>query len=115
MTDSQTKLKGLLRELFQLDNADLDFGIYRIMNAKRVEIERFLDSDLLPQVKQAFEQYQSSDSVGIKAELDKTIQQAKEMGVADAEMLPKVKELRGRLAVAVDAPLGEPRPVLRQI
>lgn len=102
MTDSQSKLKSLLRELFQLDNADLDFGIYRIMNAKRVEIERFLDNDLLPQVKTAFEQYQSSDSVGIKAELEKTIQQAKDMGVADPETLPKVKELRGKFAGAVD-------------
>jgi adenine-specific DNA-methyltransferase len=102
MTDSQTKLKSLLRELFQLDNADLDFGIYRIMNAKRVEVEGFLDNDLLPQVKKAFEQYQSSDSVGIKAELAKTIQQAKEMGVADPEALPKVKDLRTTLAGAVD-------------
>ena len=33
MADSQTKLKNLLRELFQLDSADLDFGIYRIMNS----------------------------------------------------------------------------------
>lgn len=24
-----------LREMFQMDQADLDFGIYRIMNAKR--------------------------------------------------------------------------------
>ena len=44
------KLKAKLAELFQLDQADLDFGIYRIMNAKREEITRFLDKDLLPQV-----------------------------------------------------------------
>ena len=44
------KLKAKLAELFQLDQADLDFGIYRIMNAKRDEITRFLDRDLLPQV-----------------------------------------------------------------
>ena len=101
MTDSQAKLKSLLRELFQLDNADLDFGIYRIMNAKRVEIERFLDNDLLPQVKKAFEQYQSSDSIGIKADLDKLIQQLKDAGV-DPESAPKVKELRAKLAGGVD-------------
>ena len=29
------KLKRLLAELFQLDQADLDFGIFRIMNQKR--------------------------------------------------------------------------------
>ena len=29
------KFQRLLRELFQFDCADLDFGIYRIMNYKR--------------------------------------------------------------------------------
>jgi adenine-specific DNA-methyltransferase len=32
------KFKKLLAELFMFDQADLDFGIYRIMNAKRGEI-----------------------------------------------------------------------------
>ncbi len=40
------KLKTKLFELFQLDQADLDFGIYRIMNARRAEITRFLDKEL---------------------------------------------------------------------
>jgi len=31
------KFKKLLAELFMFDQADLDFGIYRIMNAKRDE------------------------------------------------------------------------------
>ena len=30
------KLKAKLSELFQLNQADLDFGIYRIMNARRL-------------------------------------------------------------------------------
>ena len=58
MASNQEKLLGLLKELFQLDQADLDFGIYRIMNQKRDEIVRFLDKDLLPQVKEAFTQVQ---------------------------------------------------------
>ena len=101
MADSQTKLKYLLRELFQLDSADLDFGIYRIMNTKRAEIERFLDNDLLPQIKEAFLQYQSSDSAQIKADLEKVIQQMKDAGV-DPELSPKVKELREKLSTAID-------------
>ena len=101
MADSQTKLKTLLRELFQLDSADLDFGIYRIMNSKRSEIERFLDNDLIPQIKEAFLQYKSSDSAHIKAELDKVIQQLKDAGV-DPELSPKVKEFRERLSAAID-------------
>ena len=41
------KLKGKLKELFQFDSSDLDFGIYRIMNYKRKEIEDFIENDLI--------------------------------------------------------------------
>lgn len=41
------KFQQLLRELFQFDCADLDFGIYRIMNHKRDAVERFI-VDKLP-------------------------------------------------------------------
>ncbi len=40
------KFQELLRELFQFDCADLDFGIYRIMNHKRDAVERFIVEDL---------------------------------------------------------------------
>ncbi|MGC8779121.1 MAG: site-specific DNA-methyltransferase, partial [Candidatus Caldatribacteriaceae bacterium] len=40
------KFQSLLRDLFQFDCADLDFGIYRIMNHKRAVIERFIAEDL---------------------------------------------------------------------
>ena len=46
MSTPQTKFQQLLRELFQFDCADLDFGIYRIMNFKRAIIERFISEDL---------------------------------------------------------------------
>ena len=48
------KLKNLLKELFQLDQPDLDFGIYRIMQAKSGEVTQFLERDLLPQMKRAY-------------------------------------------------------------
>ncbi len=44
--DSLEKLQELLRGIFQFDCADLDFGIYRILNCKREWIERFLTKDL---------------------------------------------------------------------
>ena len=47
--------KKKLEEIFMMDHAELDFGIYRIMNQKRNDIQRFLDSELLPQVKQVLE------------------------------------------------------------
>jgi adenine-specific DNA-methyltransferase len=46
MTDSLEKFQQLLRELFQFDCADLDFGIYRIINHKRDVVERFISHDL---------------------------------------------------------------------
>ena len=47
MPTPREKFQGLLKELFQFDCADLDFGIYRIMNQKRAVIERFIEKDLL--------------------------------------------------------------------
>ncbi|RMD66429.1 site-specific DNA-methyltransferase [Candidatus Parcubacteria bacterium] len=40
------KFQSLLHELFQFDLADLDFGIYRIMNHKRKVIECWIEEDL---------------------------------------------------------------------
>jgi len=54
MTNHRTKLKTLLRELFQFDAADLDFGIYRIMNQRRAEIDDFVEKGLLDAVAQEF-------------------------------------------------------------
>lgn len=94
--DNFSKLKRLLEELFQLDQADLDFGIYRIMNTKRDEVVRFLDQDLLPQVKEAFGEYQSADTAEIRRELDKLVASVTAAGM-NPEDSPKVQELREKL------------------
>lgn len=57
------KLKAKLGELFQMDQAELDFGIYRIMNQKRDRIEEFLENDLLPQVREALSGVENADAV----------------------------------------------------
>jgi adenine-specific DNA-methyltransferase len=46
------KLTLLLKELFQFDNNDLDFGIYRIINIKRKEISEFIDKELFEIIKE---------------------------------------------------------------
>ena len=63
MSQKYEKLKALLKELFQLDQPELDFGIYRILHARSAEVTQFLDKDLLPQVEQAFAQYRTADKV----------------------------------------------------
>jgi len=44
------KLKIKLKEIFQIEDLDLDFGIYRIMKCKKDEIEKFIEKDLIEEV-----------------------------------------------------------------
>lgn len=46
MQTSQEKFQNLLQQLFRADNADLDFGIYRIINYRRDKIQKFIDEEL---------------------------------------------------------------------
>lgn len=96
-TDFYNQFKQLLAELFMFDQTDLDFGIYRIMNAKRDEINRFLDNDLLPQVNDVLKMLDTSNRKQIEAELTKAIDSAKQLGVAP-EAVPKAQELRKQLS-----------------
>ncbi len=101
MSENLNKLKAILREMFQLDQADLDFGIYRIMNQKREEIEQFLDRDLLPQVKTAFAQFKGEDLQAVRDELDKLKKTLDDAGVV-AETSPKFQILQAKLSQSVD-------------
>ena len=82
-TDYYKKFIEKLQEIFMMDHAELDFGIYRIMNQKREEINRFLEHDLLPQVKQAL-QSGSGDADAAKKRMDEI---EKQLGT-DIDNLP---------------------------
>ncbi|MDR4504912.1 MAG: hypothetical protein MRK01_09015 [Candidatus Scalindua sp.] len=96
METQYEKLKKILRQMFQMDQADLDFGIYRIMNQKRDEIEHFLDKELLPQVKEEFSKYKSVDAGEKQKELARLEKTVKESGL-NPDDSPKVRELREEL------------------
>lgn len=100
ITDSKfNALKAKLRELFELDKSDLDFGIYRIIAAKNKEVTEFLDRQLKDVVRSTLAAHGAGAADQVQAELDKAIEQARTLG-ADPETLPKVKELRARLESA---------------
>lgn len=101
MESNYQRLIATLRECFMLDQADLDFGIYRIMNSRRTEIETFLEKDLIPQVKTVLESAGTSDKWSLEKELHDAIANAKALG-ADPESLPKVRELREKIANSSD-------------
>jgi len=96
MTQRYEKLKRLLKELFQLDQPDLDFGFYRIMHARSADVTQFLDKDLLPQVKSAFARYLPADKAAIEKDLAKLVAGIEAAGM-NPDDSPKVKELRTRL------------------
>ena len=92
------KLINVLKEVFQIDQADLDFGIYRIMNQKRDDITDFLDNRLLPQVKDILAKNGSGSNSKTQEELNTAIEQARALGI-DPNTLPKVKELQNKRGI----------------
>ncbi|MCY4573999.1 MAG: DNA methyltransferase [Gemmatimonadetes bacterium] len=100
-TDRFDRLVKLLKELFQLDKPDLDFGFYRIMHAKEAEVTQFLEVDLLPQVKRAFQKYRSADQATLEQQLGEAERDARGLGV-DPDAAPKVKELREAIDAGTD-------------
>ena len=94
------KLKEKLRELFQLDRGDLDFGLYRIMAHKRAEVDKFLENRLLPQVTEALGTIAEADSETANQKLDKALALARKVGGIDPEQTDVVKDARAELAAA---------------
>lgn len=44
------QLVELLQDLFEFDNQDYDFGVYKLMNANREEIETYIEEDLVGKI-----------------------------------------------------------------
>ena len=97
--DRLGRLRGLLREMFQLDRGDLHFGLYRIMNLKAAEVVSFLDNDLLPQVKEELRLTSDEERASLEKELQGRRKEAMELGLdPDRNPPPKIVELNRRLA-----------------
>ncbi len=93
MPTTGEKFQELLKNLFQFDCADLDFGIYRIMNHKRQVIERFIGQDL---------------PKAVEAELSQGALAAQSQAVKDLENARrKVLEALGEDVIEADGRLDE--------
>lgn len=95
------KLQAVLREIFEIDKADLDFGIYRIMNQKRADINKFIEVQLPKDIKEILSKTQSTDGVQLQQELDKVGKGLDDAGVV-RENSPKYLELKKALESSVD-------------
>ena len=102
MSEHQARFQALLRELFQFDSADLDFGIYRIMNHKRTVLERYIAEDLPTLIE---------DELSQGALLEQALV-AEQLGRAQEDVVeklgPKALDSDGNLQQAFhETPLGE--------
>jgi adenine-specific DNA-methyltransferase len=92
-------LVAKLREIFQIDRPDLDFGVYRILNARAGEIEDYLSKRLKARVAEALAAGAAANTETLKAEIAKAEKSAEEAGFS-ADQSPKVQQLRAQLAAA---------------
>ena len=89
----------LLREMFQLDRGDLDFGLYRVMGMMADEVSAFLDHDLLPQIQDQLNLTTSGERAGLEQQLETARKQAKAAGYdPDSDPSADIVELNRRLA-----------------
>lgn len=99
MNEKKQRLLNLLREMFQLDQPDLDFGLYRIMHAKRGQVEAFLETEFDQLIDKVFASRGARQEEEAKQEYEAARQQAVEFGAPDPDAAPKVQQARARYEV----------------
>ncbi|MGI6384635.1 MAG: site-specific DNA-methyltransferase, partial [bacterium] len=105
MTENQKKLLNILREMFQFDQADLDFGIYRIMRMKRDEVNRFIQEELPAQISAGLNELAALDTTASIAEIDRQIAETKSGSLPEAikaTAIAAYEEQKKSLAGSVD-------------
>ena len=100
MSPQFTSLVEKLKEIFQIDKPELDFGIYRILRARREQIEDFLNNRLAAKVQAILAGNAAAEEIALKNSLEEAIENARQLGIDDPTVLPKVRELKEKLAAS---------------
>lgn len=91
------KLIEKLKELFQLDQPDLDFGFYRLMHVKSKEVTEFLETTLPKTIKEAFGGVSDARRAELQAAYDNAVATAKTYGIQDPEKTEPVMKAKEAL------------------
>lgn len=92
-----------LRDVFQINRPELDFGIYRILNARAGEINDYLEYRLAEKVETALTEGNAAQREQLARELKEKENQYRADGI-DPDSVPKIKNLREEIAkYAMDA------------
>jgi adenine-specific DNA-methyltransferase len=86
-----------LKEIFQIDRPELDFGVYRILNARAGEITDYLENRLKAKVAESLAATGAANLDGVQKELKEKEAQYRADGI-DPDTVPKVRELKQKLA-----------------
>ncbi len=78
------KFQSLLHDLFQFEASDLDFGIYRILNYKREQIDKFIKEDITNMVQEAFARHKDEKLKDISEKFDEAKRKVSETLGANA-------------------------------
>lgn len=107
MNDRQERFIKLLENIFELDKSDLDFGIYRIMNIRRAEIEKFFKEGLPKKITETLAPFARADSATIRkrmAEIETSLGGVEVIAQMPAAvpMVAEYNDLKKKLAEGVD-------------
>lgn len=100
MSENMSKYDDLVRklkEIFQIDRPELDFGVYRILNARVGEINDYLEKGLKAKVVESLVASGSGNLAALQKELKEKEAQYRADGM-DPDIVPKIKELRQKIA-----------------
>ena len=101
------RLISLLKELFQLDQPELDFGFYRIMHAKADQVSEFLENDLLTIIRNAFGEADAARLSKARTAYEAARKRAEEFGAPNPDNAPKVKEAKAAYEAAKESGSNE--------
>lgn len=108
MNERLNRFISLLKQMFELDKSDLDFGIYRVMNLRKTQIEEFLTERLPQMVQETLAPFAQGGKEEIRAQMASIEENAAGMGMTvdalpdTAPMKQKYLQLQKQLAEGAD-------------
>ena len=81
MNERLNRFISLLKQIFELDKSDLDFGIYRVMNLRKAQIEEFLTERLPQMVQETLAPFAQGSKEEIRAKMKQIEDSVSEMGM----------------------------------
>lgn len=108
MNERLNRFISLLKQMFELDKSDLDFGIYRVMNLRKTQIEEFLTERLPQMVQETLAPFAQGGKEEIRAQMASIEENVAGMGMTvdalpdTAPMKQKYLQLQKQLAEGAD-------------